>query len=497
MVERRPAGRAPSPWLEGVTWLALGAAVTAALVAARQRVGSAHVALLYLLVVLGASARGGRRVGLVLAAACFVAFNVFFVRPYGTLAVRDPLDWVVLLAFLATSTVAAQLLHRARAEASAARARSLELQRLATLGAEALQAPRAEEAAAAVARVIREELAVRECELFLRGSVPDELQLVARATPGGAESPAGEAPRRSSDVLLAADARTLLLPLEVHARPVGLLLLRADTSISADVARHPLAEVLAYYAALGLERIRLSRAAEHADALREADRLKDALLSAVSHDLRTPLTTIKAVAHEIAERGDDRAAEIETEADRLNRYVTNLLDLSRLDAGALRVTRELVPVDDLLGAVLQQVAAVTGGRDVRVEMTSDWPSLVGHCDFVLSMRVVANLVENAVRHSPGGPVEIRASRDGEWIRVAVADHGPGVPPQERERIFQPFERGQSISRAEGTGLGLAIARRLAEAQGGTLEYAERTGGGSVFTVALPAAEVADVARRSL
>ena len=194
--ERAGATRAPPPWIESLAWLVIAGAVTAGLLAARERVGSAHVAMLYLLVVLGASARLGRRVGLVLAAVCFVAFNVFFVRPYGTLAVHDPLDWVVLLAFLATSTVATQLLHRARAEASAARARSLELQRLATLAAEALQAPRAEAAAAAVARVIREELGVRECELFLRGDAPDELTLVARATTRGVESLVGNGSRR-------------------------------------------------------------------------------------------------------------------------------------------------------------------------------------------------------------------------------------------------------------------------------------------------------------
>ena len=344
--EDASVARSRGAWLEDVGWVAALAAVTAALLAVRPRVGSAHVALTYLLVVLGASARRGRRLGMALAAACFVAFNVFFVPPYGTLVVRDPLDLVVLAAFLVTSAVAAQLLH-------------------------------------------------------------------------------------------------------------------------------------------------LGRAARHADALREADRVKDALLAAVSHDLRTPLTTIKALAHEIAGEGDERAAEIESQADRLNRYVGDLLDLSRIDAGAVPVRTELVPIDDLLGAVLQQVAAVTDGREVRVTLPPDWPMLVGRCDFALATRVLANLVENAVRHAREGAVDVTAAHEGAWIRLAVADRGPGVAPEDRARIFEPFQRGQSTHGSAGTGLGLAIARRLAEAQGGAIELADRPGGGAVFTLVLPAGDVVD------
>ena len=490
---------AASPWMQGIAWLTAAAMATALLLTVRGRIGAAHVTLAYLLIVLAASASAGRRVGLVLATACFLAFNFFFVSPYGSLAVHDPLDWLVLLAFMATSAVAAQLLHRAQTEARAARRGALEMQRLATLGVEALQAPRAEDAAVAIARVIREELRMDRCELYLRDASSERLLLVARATDAAADGAGAEdeGSRSAADVLLEGDARTLLVPLQVRSRQVGLLRLHSSSVIPLDAARHPYAKTLASFAALGLERIRLTTDAAHADALRAADRLKDAVLSAVSHDLRTPLTAIKAMAREIADGGDARAVAVETEADRLNRYVTNLLDLSRLNAGALPVSLELVPAEDLVGAMLQQVAAFASGREVRAQVIADGPMPVGRLDFVLTLRALANVVENAMRYSsPASPIDVEARSAGPWLLIDVADRGAGIPDEDRDRVFEPFQRGADARDAAGVGLGLPIARRLLEAQGGTLAFAARDGGGTVFTLALPAAELGPLAQES-
>jgi len=280
--------------------------------------------------------------------------------------------------------------------------------------------------------------------------------------------------------------------LSARGRQVGILVLRSDEVIPPDLAAQPFPQALAFYAALGLERIRLSAAATRAEALREADRLKDAMLATVSHDLRTPLTAIKATALAIAASGDGRAQVIESEADRLNRYVTNLLDLSRLNAGAIGVTLELVPAEDVLGAVLQQVAPLTTGHEVRVHGVDGDALLVGRMDFVLMLRALANVVENALRYSPeGAPVELRVARSGTWLSFDVADRGAGVRIEDRERIFEPFERGDTSAGGHGVGLGLAIARRLVEAQGGTLAYAPRDGGGSTFTVRVRAGDIAD------
>ena len=249
---------------------------------------------------------------------------------------------------------------------------------------------------------------------------------------------------------------------------------------------------LAYYAALAVERVRLTAEADRAEVLRETDRLKDALIASVSHDLRTPLTTIKALAHDLRASGDDRAVTIEEEADRLNRLVADLLDLSRLQAGGVPIHIELTAVDDLVGALVQQVSGALRGRDLKVTIEGD-NLLVGRFDLVHSLRVLVNLVENAHKYSPPSvPIELRVYREDSRIAFAVSDRGPGVSPGQEERIFEPFYRAPgSPPDVGGAGLGLTIARRFAEAQYGTLSYEARPGGGSVFTLHLPAADLAD------
>ncbi|HEX6048307.1 MAG TPA: ATP-binding protein, partial [Gemmatimonadaceae bacterium] len=288
-----------------------------------------------------------------------------------------------------------------------------------------------------------------------------------------------------------AGVRMLVLPLRVRERTVGVLSIEHERELPLDPPRARFLETLGYYAALGVERIRLVAETEHADALRHADRLKDALLASVSHDLRTPLTTIKALAHSIAADGDERAVTIEEETDRLNRFVADLLDLSRLAAGALAVAPELTAADDLLGAAWQRVSGALNGRHLEVSLDPNEPLLVGRFDFVHSLRVLVNLIENALKYSPtDAPVELSARRAGDLIEFLVEDRGPGVPPAERERIFEPFYRpGASPPDAGSAGLGLSIARRLAEAQGGNLRYEPRHRGGSRFIFSVPAADL--------
>ncbi|HET6230241.1 MAG TPA: ATP-binding protein [Longimicrobiaceae bacterium] len=540
------------------------AALTAGLLAERPRIGEAHVALAYLLVVLGASARGGRRVGLGLSALCFLAFNFFVLHPYYTLAVRNPVDWLVLLAFVATAAVAAQLLHRAQSQADEARRRAEEIDQLATLGAETLKAPRARDAVVAIAGVIRAGLGVDLCEIYLRDEPGARLRRVASSSashpapspethsargtghppspsthpessqsdavdeqrPGDAGpsidpgdstrapepiDPAGSADAMRAldsaewddgatvttpELLMGTDARSWLLPLRVQGKPVGVLRLETAGGLSLDARQRRFAEALAYYAALGLERVRLADAALHTESLREADRLKDALLAAVSHDLRTPLTTIKALAHELAAGGDERAHVVETEADRLNRFVADLLDLARLNAGALPIRPELAAAEDVLGAALQQIAAVWPDRRVDASVEPG-QLLVGRFDFVHTLHVLVNLVDNALKYSPAdAAVEIAVRAADGRLAFVVADRGPGVAAGDREHVFEEFYRGDGGT-APGSGIGLALARRLAEAQGGGVAYEPRPGGGSVFTLSVAAVPPEELARLSL
>lgn len=343
-----PRTRTLATW--ALSWIAFAAA-TALLLAAREHLEKSHVILVYLLVVLFGSASGGRVLGVLLSVAAFCTLDWAFLSPYGTMMVRNPLDWLALVAFLITGLVAAQLLYAARAE--------------------------------------------RE-------------------------------------------------------------------------------------------------AAERAEALREAGRLKDALLATVSHDLRTPLTSIKGLAREISESGDDRALVIEEEADRLNRWVSDLLDVARLNAGNLRMDVQVNAVEDLLGAALQQFAGRPEYERLHARLDTPEEIVLGRFDFVHALRIVANLVENALRYSPPeSPVELTGGASDGDVVITVADRGPGLRAEEVERMFEPFSRlGNAPPHAGSTGLGLSIARGLAVAQGGSVAHAPRPSGGSVFTLRLPGATLA-------
>ncbi|MBK8648607.1 MAG: hypothetical protein IPN16_19095 [Gemmatimonadetes bacterium] len=185
---------------------------------------------------------------------------------------------------------------------------------------------------------------------------------------------------------------------------------------------------------------------------------------------------------------------IEQEADRLNAFVADMLDMSRLASGRFPMEPTIVPVDELVSAVLQQVEGSFGARPIRVQLPSDDAFPLARFDLTHSARILVNLLENARKYAPGEtPVDLTVQRDGAMMRISVADRGPGVPPDERERIFDALYRPATARPDVGSaGLGLAIARGLAESQGGTLTYAAREGGGSVFTLSLPAAELSDI-----
>lgn len=235
----------------------------------------------------------------------------------------------------------------------------------------------------------------------------------------------------------------------------------------------------------------LADAARQAALARRSDEVKTALLRAVTHNLRTPLASIKASVSALREPGatysqEDRTellAEIEEEADRLDRLVSNLLDASRLEAGALRPRRRPQDVEELLRAVAARLQPVLAGRPLEVCVPADLPA--ASCDYQQVEQVVANLLENAALHTPPGTAIVaRAAPAGGMIRVEIEDGGRGIPASERERLFRPFERGRTG--APGSGLGLAIARGFVEAHGGRLWVDDAPGGGARFAFTLPA-----------
>jgi len=557
--------RAMANWL---LMLGLLTAATVGMYFVRSSLDKAHVALMYLLIVLVASAVGGRTLGLLVAGLAFLAFDFFFLVPYLTLTISNPLDWLVLVSFLVTSVVAAQLLYRANATAEQALQRGIEVDRLAALGEETLNAADAGEALQAIAGVMRQSIDADECEIYFRGldgRVTRLAQSRRRAGPEGKSPPGYESPRASTapagslvewiiehgtsavelmdgTVRVAHELRTperspggqrweaqaetaavvrgltrvgavsfirrladgfrdaqprlpyeiavraIALPLQVRDHTVGVLRLASAGGLSLTPEQARLLVALTYYAALGAERARLVATAERAEAERRVESLRNALLTAVSHDLRTPLTTIKGIANEILRGGDSsRAGVIESEADRLNNLVSDLLDLSRIHAGAVRPTLAVNTVDELIGAALRRAAGVLRDRAVHIDVPAG-ELLAGLFDFTQTLRVLVNLIENAVKYSPReSAIEVQARQLGDRLTIDVLDRGPGIPITERDRIFDPFYRPPGVPPdIRGHGLGLSIARGLAEAEGARVRFTPRDGGGSVFTLELPA-----------
>ena len=501
-----------------IAWCGLLLIATAVLVEARDSVDLAYAVLTMILIVLGGSAAGGRVLGFTLALASFVLIDYYFQQPYDLFSVNKPHDAVVLLAFLAAAGVATDLLTRARQEAEAARQRASEVESLSHLGAMTLRHAHPDVALDALAGLVRETIAAGACSIF-RWDGADALAVASRsvaveASAMDAQLEQGAARRAVAgsvcvtmttdgredehDVARFAESTTpslstivLAMPLSADERTIGALVVRGAPVLVLDAARRRFLAALGYYAALGLERARLYHEAAHAETLREANRAKDQILASVSHDLRTPLTTIKVLAQGAEARGDPSAPAIVEQADRLARMVRDLLDLSRLRAGSSAVTPELNTAEDLVGAALRQAEGILDGRTLTPQIDLESPVLVGTFDFVHTLRILGNLIENAIRHSPpGGDVALCVKRDGPELVFVVADRGRGVTPSEEARIFDAFYRPAGASPDAGhAGLGLSIARTLAELQGGTLTYSMRAGGGSEFTLRLPAADV--------
>lgn len=466
----RPLAR---DWPKVALWFGLLAALTVAFLPVRESIDRVHVALAFLIIVLGASAGGGRRLGRAIAVVAYLDFHYYFVEHYDSLVMSKPSDALVLVAFLVTALIAERLVSQAQMQAEAARRRTEEVERLASIGAETLSAGRAEDAVRTITEVIRVSLGVDRVE-----AVP--IAASAVATFSDATS----------------NAHPLELPLVAHGTRVGTLRIVHSSPIVHTAEQRRYLDVLAYYAALALERVRLVADAERSEALRQAETLRESLVAGLSHDFRTPLTAIKALANRLDARFAPEAMAIEREVDRLDRLASDVLDLSRLNAGALPLRLDYNTAADLIGAALQRRQHEHDAGRVKVELReeSDEEPLAGEFDFVQTMRILDNLLENALKYAPAGsPVELRAFRDGQTLCFSVADRGPGIVFEERERVFDPFYRAPGVpSDTGGTGLGLTIARRLAREQRGDVRYAARLGGGSEFILTLPAA-TADLA----
>jgi two-component system sensor histidine kinase KdpD len=434
------------------------AAATGLIYLLRSHVPAQSLSVLYVLAILPIAVIWGRIHAALVAVASMLLFNFLFLPPVHTLTLADGENWLKLLVFLATGLLVAELASRARQRARDAEQREREAALLAELSTVLLSGAEVE------SELVR--IADGASRILQTPSARIEL------------SPPRPSPGESAIELRASD------------RPVGALYVPGGATIDNRVAERFL-PALAALLAVAVDREQLQREALEAEALRRSDSMKTALLRAVSHDLRSPLTAIRVAVESLesptlAIAAEERADLLETvrfEAERLDRVVGNLLDVSRLQAGALQTRKSLRSVD---GIVVQALVGLTGNERVDVSLPDDLPLV--EVDETQIERVLANVLENAIRFSPeGSPVSIAAETvDGE-VLIRVDDEGPGVPRHELERVFEPFRHASTTGDGKGTGLGLAIARGFAEANGGRLFVEARAGGGASFVLALPAA----------
>jgi two-component system sensor histidine kinase KdpD len=302
-------------------------------------------------------------------------------------------------------------------------------------------------------------------------------------------SPAG----RGADTL--PGAKRLFLPMRTGRGMVGVVGLDSDRPgplLTPDERR--LFDALSDQAALAIERIKLSEDIDRARMAAETERLRSALLTSISHDLRTPLASIlgsaSTLSGQYANLDEDGRTEllrtIQEEAERLNRFIANLLDMTRLESGAIEPNSDFVDLGDIVGSAIQRASSVLAKHEVHVEIPANLPML--KLDPVLFEQVVFNLLDNAGKYAPAGSrIELHASREGNIVRIVIADEGDGIPPNDLERVFDKFYRVQAGDRKRaGTGLGLAICRGFVEAMGGTIGASNRTDRrGALLTITMP------------
>jgi K+-sensing histidine kinase KdpD len=471
--------------------VALAVAAGAAMLPFRSHLSVASAALVLVLPVVAGAAIGGMVAGLASVVGGFLVFDLFFVPPYGRLSAQHPQNLVALIVYAVVMVLVAKLVSRLDAAREDARTRADEARRVLDLSDLLVEDRSVEDLLESVVRAVATLFDVLGVALL----VPDGDSLKVATSAGEELTPAelrGLAPRSGLPVGLgtasASPDELQTVALVAGGEPVGLLALRTMPDAEEDRA---LLRSFANHAALALERARLRDQALRSELLEEVDRLRHAMVGAVSHDLQTPLATVKVASSTLVDPemplSEDDVHELHTlidvEVDRLIRLVTSLLDMTRIDAGVLELHRTPRSVPELVKDAVASIHTSLGDRDVETAFSEALPEV--DVDPLLIGQVLANLLDNADRHSPPESVitvggEVRNDR----VALSVTDEGPGIPPEERELVFDRFVRFDTGGR---TGLGLAIAKTFVEAHGERIWVEDTEGQGSRFVFTLPAA----------
>jgi two-component system, OmpR family, sensor histidine kinase KdpD len=461
----------------------------------RSHVGSSTMALVLVIPVVGGAVIGGFTSGAVSVVGGFLVYDFLYIPPYGTLSVGATRNWTALIVYVVVMLIVARMVDILDTTRTTAR-RNEDVMRRVSEMSELLVADQP------IDVLLRNIVTTAQTVFGVPGVSLLELEqgrLVVVATAGEPLTPeelyqldphSGHPVRVGTSPGESAELRTIAL--SPSGLPIGILAMRGVPILDTDRA---LLNTFANDAALALERAQLREQALRTALLEEADRFRRGLLGAVSHDLRTPLATIKVASSMLVNRGELLSSAdshllhqlIEIESDRLTRLVTNLLDMTRIEAGVLTLHRMATPVSDVIKEAVTAMSSSLEDHRVEVVVASGLPDV--DIDRVLMGQVLINLLDNAVRHAPANSViTVKGERRGHEVVVSVADSGPGVPAADRDTIFDRFV---SLSTGGRAGLGLTIAKTFVEAHGERVWYEEVPGGGARFVVSLPSESASD------
>jgi two-component system, OmpR family, sensor histidine kinase KdpD len=453
-----------------------------------------NIVMFYLLGVVMVSMRGWRGPALLTSILSATALNFFFIPPLYTFALANPLYWVTVIVLALTGVVISRLVVRIRNQADTVRRRELHTTTLYALSRELAGAALISQ----VTDLVKNHLGrIFQCDIFILLPGPNG-QLSAASTPFSPQDiavaqwvfehiqPAG----LGTDTL--PSSVYLFAPLAASDNCLGVVALAPPDQRPLTLDQRQTLMTLVTLTVGAMDRINLADQVRQTQVQVEAEKMRNTLLSSVSHDLRTPLTGIIGAAGTLIESADSLSPKIRgellqtisNEADRVNRLVSNLLDMTRLESGRIVPNREWLPVEELVGSAMRRCSKGLIGREININLPDNLPML--HADSVLFEQVLVNLLDNAVKYSPtGSAIEVSARTDAETIVVSVADRGSGVPKDQRHSIFEKFVRGRDAAKTSGVGLGLAICRAIVSLHNGRIWVEDHPGGGTVFSFSLP------------
>ncbi|RJP68801.1 MAG: DUF4118 domain-containing protein [Comamonadaceae bacterium] len=456
-----------------------------------------NIVMLFLLAVVGVGLVHGRGPAVLAAFLGVALFDFFFVPPRFNFAVSDVEYLITFGVMLVVALVVGQLTAGLKLQAEAATQREHRVRSLYDMSRDLSAALLNTQVADIGARFLSGEFGARST--LLVADEQDRLQTIEGGTAPVDTAVAqwafdrGEEAGRGTDTLPA--SACLVLPLKAPMRVRGVLVVEPVDPRPWGIEQRRLLQTCASLLAISLERIHYIEVAQSSTVQIESERLRNSLLSAISHDLRTPLASLVGLAdaleltpHTLSDPQREVVGAMRQSAQRMNALVNNLLDMARLQAGAVQLNRAWQPLEEVVGSALAACGTTLQGRDIRIDLPDGLPLL--HLDTVLIERVLVNLLENAAKYTPAGSaIQIAARSRSDTLTILVDDHGPGLPKGREARVFEKFERGQRESATPGVGLGLAICRAIVEAHGGTIEGHNREQDGAVqgarFVITLP------------